>query len=136
MNSIDLKDMACEARHGESDDRELIVAWNQFDPSYEGGSAASDLIAAQTRLAMPVAIHVDDPTGEFHWRLIDRIRTTALEPERGIDRLHLDWDSSRDEHHEVTLEELYRAVANTWGGTGSRRDVNAMQRDACTRLLD
>ena len=116
MSGITIKDLIRIAKKGESDDRELVVAWNQFDPDYEGGSAESDLLADRIRETMPQPMHVDDPTGEFHWELIDRIREAALDPEEEINRLNLDWEHDPVDHCKhtgdaITTEDMYKAVA-------------------------
>lgn len=141
MSGITIKDLIRIAKKGESDDRELVVAWNRFDPDYEGGSAESDLLADRIRQTMPQPMHIEDPTGEFHWELIDRIRETALDPEEEIDRLNLDWEHDPVDHCKhtgdaITTEDVYKAVACAWGQTGSKLDVTAAQREASRRLLD
>lgn len=94
------------AKPGESDDRELAVAYAYYDPDWEGGSSGADMMANQVRSSLKAPLHLDDDNaGTVHKALVQRIHESSLNEYDEYDRLglvpYLDEDMKKayDHHH-------------------------------------
>lgn len=108
---------------GESDDRELAVAWSYYDPDWEGGSSDADIMADRLRASMNEPIHLNDPDGSIRKELADRIESTSTHGIADIRRLGLkDYASDNVRKHIERMDAMDSMKTLVSSG-----DLNAMR---------
>lgn len=108
---------------GESDDRELAVAWSYYDPDWEGGSSDADIMADRLRASMNEPIHLNDPDGSIRKELADRIESTSTHGIADIRRLGLkDYASDNVRRHIERMDAMDSMKTLVSSG-----DLNAMR---------
>lgn len=86
----DIMERMRPASPGESDDRELAVAWRRFDPDWEDGDYESSRDASAFGRTLSRPLHLDDPDGMARRALAVRIEACALHPASELERYGLD----------------------------------------------
>lgn len=83
------------ASDGESDDREMLAAWDLYDPLAEDSEFPLQAHANALRNAMTTPLHVDDPDGMVRMELARRIQATSLNPGEDLKRCGIDMEELR-----------------------------------------